>query len=129
MSSHIPDGYTSITPYLLNHDADGVVRFLQDVFDAVLVSRSETADGRLRHADLTIDGSHLMIGNATEEWPPIRASCYLYVSDTDEVYARAVKAGARTLMAPADQTYGERSGGFVDPGGNTWWIATPLKSV
>jgi PhnB protein len=127
--SHIPDGYTAVTPYLLNTDAPRVIDFLVSVFGAAVNGKTEDPSGRLVHADLTIGDAHVMIGNSTNEWPPNPGSNYLYVDDVDEVFARALDAGARSLMEPSDKDYGDRQGGISDPGGNVWWIATPIAHL
>ena len=125
----IPDGYHAVTPYLLVHGATGLIEFLQRAFGAREVSRTTTPDGGLMHADLVIGDSHVMLSEATERWPAMPASIYLYLADTDAAYRRAVKAGATSLMEPEDQFYGDRSAGVRDPSGNCWWIATHIEDV
>jgi PhnB protein len=70
-----------------------------------------------------------MMGEARDEWPAMPGSLYLYVPDTDAVYKRAMEAGGKSLMEPADQFYGDRNAGVVDPSGNYWWIATHVEDV
>jgi len=126
MPDFIPEGYSAISPYLLNEDAHTVIRFLEEVFGATVNSRDEDDEGRIIHADLSIHDSHVMLGNATDEWPPIPSSCYIFVPDVDQAYRRALERNGRSLMEPTDMPYGHRSCGIQDPGGNTWWIATPI---
>ncbi len=57
------------------------------------------------------------------------ATLYLYVADVDATYRRALEAGATSLSAPADQFYGDRSAGVVDPTGNRWYIATRIEDL
>ena len=124
--SHIPPGYSEVTPYLLNDDAARVIDFLEQVFGATIVDRTDREDGSLLHADLSIGGARLMIGNATADYAAMPGSYYLYVEDVDAVYQRALRAGGTSVLEPRDMDYGDRNGGIADPGGNVWWIATPL---
>ena len=81
------------------------------------------------HALVQIGDSMVMMGEAMEGFPPMPGSIYLYVSDTNAVYRRAVEAGGESMMEPADQFYGDRNAGIKDPSGNRWWIATHVKDV
>lgn len=125
----IPDGYHTVTPYLLVEDAAGLIPFLERAFGATLLGRYDSPDGRLMHASLQIGDSKVMMGQAAEQWPAMPAMLHLYVEDVDAVYRRAVEAGARSIREPEDQFYGDRSGGVVDPAGNQWWITTHIEDV
>lgn len=125
----IPDGYHTVTPYLLVEDAAGLIPFLERAFGATLLGRYDSPDGRLMHASLQIGDSKVMMGQAAEQWPAMPAMLHLYVEDVDAVYRRAVEAGARSIREPEDQFYGDRSGGVVDPAGNQWWITTHVEDV
>lgn len=124
----VPDGYTEVTPYLLNNDAHRVVDFLQEVFGASVIERTDRDDGSLLHADLSIGRARLMIGNATDDFPAMPGSYYIYVDDVDAAYQRALRAGATSVMEPRETDYGDRNGGVADPGGNVWWIAAPSSA-
>jgi PhnB protein len=125
----VPEGYHSITPYLAPPSADRLIDFLTAAFDATVVSRSHRPDGSVAHAEVQIGDSKLMMCDATAECPTVASTLYLYVADADEVYRRAISAGARSLMEPTDMPYGDRNGGVVDPAGHQWWIATRLPST
>jgi uncharacterized glyoxalase superfamily protein PhnB len=125
----IPDGFHTVTPYLLVDDAAGLIPFLERAFGATLLGRYDSPDGRLMHASLQIGDSKVMMGQAAEQWPAMPAMLHLYVEDVDAVYRRAVEAGARSIREPEDQFYGDRSGGVVDPAGNQWWITTHIEDV
>ena len=107
----IPEGYHTVTPYLLVEDAAGLIPFLERAFDATLLGRYDSPDGRLMHASLQIGDSKVMMGQAAEQWPAMPAMLHLYVEDVDAVYRQAVEAGARSIREPEDQFYGDRSGG------------------
>ncbi|MGH7848003.1 MAG: VOC family protein [Candidatus Binatia bacterium] len=125
----IPDGYHAVTPYLVVQGAARLIDFLKQAFDAQETFRMPTADGTIMHAEVKIGDSMLMMGEASEQWKPMPASMYLYVTDSDAVYKRALQAGATSIMEPADQFYGDRHGGVKDPSGNMWWIATHKEDV
>lgn len=125
----IPEGYGTVTPYLIVPDAAAQIDFLRDAFGAVEAGRFADPDGRIMHASVTIGDSPVMLGEATDEWKPMPCVLHLYVEDTDAVYARAIEAGATSLREPADQFYGDRTGGIQDSAGNQWWIATHVEDV
>lgn len=126
----IPDGFHTVTPYLMVPDAAGLIEFLKAAFGAQEVVRHGTPDGRVMHAQVKVGDSMIMMGEASpEQGGPMPASTYLYVPNVDEVHARALAAGATSLMAPADQFYGDRGGGVKDAWGNLWWIGTHIEDV
>ncbi|HET9902822.1 MAG TPA: VOC family protein [Xanthobacteraceae bacterium] len=126
----IPDGYHTVTPYLIAQDADKVVEFMKKAFGAKpSFEPMTTPDGRLMHADLTIGDSHVMISEATPQHPAMACMIHLYVPDVDATYRQALAAGGVSTMEPADQFYGDRGGAVKDPGGNHWYIATHKEDV
>ena len=114
--------YQTITPYLTVKRAEELVEFVKQAFGGVEVFRTVGSAGGL-HAEVLIGESKLMIGGyeAVEEKP---MALHLYVPDADEVYRRALAAGATSLEEPVDQGYGDREAGVKDASGNVWWIAT-----
>lgn len=124
----IPDGYHSVTPYLMVENAGKLIDFLKQAFGATETERVSRPDGGVMHAEVRIGNSPVMMGEPMGR-PAMPAGLYLYVEDVDAIYAQALAAGATSLMAPADQFYGDRSGGVTDPAGNTWWIATHIEDV
>ena len=125
----IPEGYHSITPYLVVEDVARLIDFLKAAFGAVEVHRMQRPDGRVGHAEVQIGDSRLMIGEAQGEWKPMPCALYLYLENCDAVYRQEIKAGATSLREPQDQFYGDRHGGVIDPCGNQWWIATHIEDV
>jgi uncharacterized glyoxalase superfamily protein PhnB len=81
------------------------------------------------HAEVTIGDSVIMMGEPMGEFKPMPCMIYVYVEDTDAVYKQALKAGATSVMEPADQFYGDRNAGVKDMAGNLWWIATHVEDV
>jgi PhnB protein len=126
----IPDGYHSITPYLVVPDAPKTIAFLKQAFGATtLFEPMKRPDGSIGHAELKIGDSPLMLSEANEQCPATRAMIHLYVPDVDATYKKALAAGATSVMEVADQFYGDRSGGVKDPAGNSWYVATHKEDV
>jgi uncharacterized glyoxalase superfamily protein PhnB len=86
-------------------------------------------EGDVRHAEIQIGDSRVMLGEASDQWKPMPAMLYVYVEDTDAVYRRAIAAGGQSLREPTTEFYGDRSAGVQDPAGNLWWIATHVEDV
>ena len=129
MVKPIPDGYHALTPYLIVEGVAQLLEFLKRAFGAEEVRRTALPDGTVVHAEVRIEGSALMMGEARGEFPPMPGSIFFYVRDADAVYRRALEAGAVSLMEPADQFHGDRLGGVKDPAGNQGWIATHIGDV
>ena len=125
----IPDGYHTLTPYLVVKGVAKLIEFLKQAFDAKEVYRMGMPDGTVMHAEVRIGDSVVMMGEARGEYTPTSACLYMYVNDVDVVYKRAVEAGGTSVAEPTDQFYGDRSGGVKDGSGNQWWIATHKEDV
>ncbi|MCB9849644.1 MAG: VOC family protein [Phycisphaerales bacterium] len=119
----IPDGFHKVTPYLTIVGVPRLLQFVGDTFDAVDKGKMTRPDGTIMHAQVMIGDSMIMMGECPPERTPSPAMLYVYVSDCDAVYAKALAAGGESVSAPADMYYGDRHGGVLDPCGNTWWIA------
>jgi PhnB protein len=125
-----PKGFHTVNPYITADGADKVVAFLQKAFGAELDhDPMKRPDGKLMHATLKVGDSMVMIAEASERAKAMPASLYLYLPDVDAVYQRAIKAGATSVMEPADQFYGDRCGGVTDSAGNQWFLATHIEDV
>ncbi len=133
----VPDGYHSVTPYLIVRGAARAIEFYGRAFGAVELMRMPQPDGRIGHAELRIGDSPVMLA---DEHPEIGArspetvggspvTLMLYVPDVDATVARAVAAGARVTRPVADQFYGDRSGAVADPFGHLWFVATHVEDV
>jgi uncharacterized glyoxalase superfamily protein PhnB len=125
----IPDGYHSITPYLVVEGVAKLLDFLKQAFDADVKECMRMPDGTVMHAAIRIGDSMVMMGEARGDHKPMPCSLYLYVPDADAIYRQALQAGATSLMEPADQFYGDRNAGVKDPAGNQWWIGTHKENV
>ena len=127
--SPMPEGFHTVTPFLVVDDADAVIAFMQKAFKAEFVHAPLRQGGLVRHAALRIGDACVMISNASERAKAMPTMLYVYVPNVEEVYAAAIGAGGIEIMPPADMFYGDRSGGVTDPGGNQWYIGTHIEDV
>src|SRR5712692_11973164 len=104
----VPEGYRTITQNLVVEGASKLIDFMKQTFDAKELVRMDMPNGTISHAELMIGDTRVMIGEATSEWKAMPSRGYLYVNDADSVYNRALKAGASSIMAPANRFYGDR---------------------
>ena len=128
MPQNPPEGYHTLTPQIVVEDARETIEFVKNIFDADLREIYED-DGRIVHSEVVIGDSRLMIASASEEFGVFPLMVNLYVDDVDATFAKAIEHGATSLRDPADQFYGDRTGGVIDPQGNQWWISTHIEDV
>jgi PhnB protein len=133
----VPKGYRSLTPHIVVRNLPKAVEFYENAFGAVVKDSCTGPDGKLCHADLQIGDSMLMV---CEEFPSLGAlsplsaqttgtTIHLYVANCDEVFAKALKYGAKQKMPVSDQFWGDRYGQVVDPFGHFWAVATCIEDV
>jgi PhnB protein len=133
----IPDGYHSITPYLIVSDATRAIEFYKRAFGATESFRLGAPGGKVGHAELRFGDSTVMLA---DEFPEVEARgpqtiggspvhLLLYVEDVDAVFAAALDAGAIEARPVQDQFYGDRAGNLTDPFGHSWTIATHKEDV
>jgi PhnB protein len=119
-----PGGYTSVAPYLIVAGASAAIDFVKDVFDATELRRFADPDGKVMHAEVRLDDTVVMFGDAAEGWPPAPAHVHVYVRDVDATYERALAAGATSVQEPVQKQDEDKRGGVKDDRGTTWWIST-----
>ena len=137
MPKFIPEGYHSVTPYLICKDAAKAIDFYKQAFAARELFRMPTPDGRIAHAELKVGDSHVMLADEHREIGALSPQTLggsavhlmVYVEDVDAVFKRAVDAGAKSKRAVENQFYGDRSGNLVDPSGHCWTVATHVEDV
>jgi len=123
--SYKPDGYSSVSPYIMADGAQRLIHFLEATFGATQTRRFDRPDGSVMHAEVDIDGSLVMIADAGADHPAFPVWLHVYVPDVDEAYARALTAGGESVEQPKlDEQAGDRRGAVRDPSGNTWFMAT-----
>jgi len=126
MGSYKPDGYTSVSPYLIVDGASATIDFLRRVFAADEIRRFAGPSGKVMHAEVRIDDTVVMIADGADGWPPVPSYVHVYVRDVDETYRRALEAGATSVQEPVKKEDPDKRGGVKDAGGTTWWIGTKI---
>jgi uncharacterized glyoxalase superfamily protein PhnB len=125
----IPDGYHTVTPYLMLKGVDRFIEFMAAVFDARVTEQLFNSDGTPAHTELRVGDSVIMLSEAKGDRPATPVMLYIYVEDVDAAFERALTAGGQMVTRPAIQYYGDRSGGVIEPAGNTIWMATHVEDV
>jgi len=133
----IPEGFHTVTPYMTIKGAAKAIEFYKEAFGATEIFRWADADGSIRHAEVVIGNSPVMLTDEAPEFgmagprslggSPVHM--FLYVEDVDAVFSRAIAAGATELMPVEDSEDGDRRGGVTDPFGHVWYIATHIEDI
>ena len=137
MVQPIPEGYPRVTPYLIVDGASDAIDFYRSVLGATERMRMAGPDGKVGHAELEIGNSVVMLADEHPEMGAVGpktvggtpVTIHVYVEDVDDVYKRAIDAGANELRGVEDKFYGDRSGQFEDPFGHRWSVATHVEDV
>jgi PhnB protein len=133
----VPEGYHSVTPYLIIKGAAEALEFYKRALGATEVMRMPSSDGKIMHAEIKIGDSFIMLA---DEYPEkgyrgpaslggTTVSLMVYVERVDEIFKQAIAAGAKELQPVKDQFYGDRTGTLQDPFGHVWSIATHVEDV
>ena len=138
MVKPIPDGYPRVAPYLIVDGATEAIEFYTSVLGAA--QRGDTMkapDGKVGHAELALGDSLIMLADESPDWGALGprtvggtpVTIHVYVEDVDDVFARALAAGAKEVRGVTNEFYGDRSGQFDDPWGHRWNVATHVEDV
>ncbi len=133
----IPDGYHTVTPYLIVDGAADAIEFYEKGLGASELMRLPGPGGKLMHAEIQVGNSRIMLADEVPEMGfrgpktlgGAAVSICLYVEDVDSLFQQAVDAGATQLRPLQDQFYGDRSGTLQDPFGHVWTMATHVEDL
>ena len=133
----IPEGYHSVTPYLIINGAADAIEYYQKAFGAVELFRFPAPGGKIGHAEIKIGDSPIMLADehpemgykSPQSWGGTPVSLMIYVEDVDTIFKQAIAAGGKEQQAVKDQFYGDRLGTLADPFGHVWTIATHKEDV
>jgi PhnB protein len=132
----IPDGYHSVTPYLIIKGAADAIDFYKKAFGATVLFRMEH-EGKVGHAEIRIGDSPIMLADEHQGMGYVSpktlggtpVSLMIYVEDADTIFNQAIKSGGVEMKPLQDQFYGDRSGTLTDPFGHVWTVATHKEDV
>jgi PhnB protein len=124
----IPEGYQTVTPFVIVKGAAELIDYLVAAFDAVELGRVGEP-GSIGHAEVRIGDSVVMMFDSKPGWPATPAFLRLYVADCDATYEQALRAGGTSVTKPTDMLWGDRACRVRDPLGNLWWIMTHVEDV
>ena len=133
----IPDGYSSVTPYLIVSGAAQALDYYKMAFDAKEIMRMPSPDGKIMHAELQIGDARIMMADEAPQMGQKSpqtlggsgVGLMLYVTDVDDTFQRAVSGGGKVVRPVTNQFYGDRTGTMTDPFGHQWTIATHVEDV
>jgi PhnB protein len=120
-----PAGYNSVSPYFIVKDGQRFIDLLKKIFDAKELRRYDMPDGSIMHAEVQLDDSVIMLGDASDKFPPVPVVVHVYVANVDETFKKALDAGCEVVEKPKEQEGDpDRRGTFKDFAGNMWSIGT-----
>ena len=125
----IPEGCSTVMPWIISRDTARLLEFMKQAFGAQELSRVSLADGTIGHAEAKIGDSIVGAFDKREGWPDTPCFLRLYVEDADDVYQKALSAGAISVTEMTSLVWGDRGGRVRDPLGNIWWIQTRVEQV
>ena len=123
-SAFKPHSYSTVSPYLIVKDAAATIEFLRSVFQAEELRRFSDTEGQIKHSEVRIDDTVIMVADSAPDWPTVASHVHIYVHDVDATYKAAMAAGAISVQEPVNKEDEDKRGGVRDTGGTTWWIAT-----
>ena len=128
MPKPIPDGYTTVTPWIIGENTAGLMDFLARAFEAEDLGRMDV-DGKIGHAEMRIGTGIIMMFDAPDEWPKSPAFIRLYLDDARASFDRAVAEGAAPVTNPTHLAFGDIVGRVRDPFGNLWWLQQRVEEI
>jgi uncharacterized glyoxalase superfamily protein PhnB len=129
INNPVPEGYNHVSPYLSVMDVKKELEFIQQVFGGIIKEQLKLPDGSVSHSEIYIGDSLIMMGKTRAGELATQSMLYVFVADCDYTYKKGIEAGASSIVEPADQFYGDRSAGFIDPSGIQWYVATRIEKL
>ncbi len=125
MKAYKPESYNSVSPYFVVNGAQRFIDFLKKLFNAKELRRYDNADGTIMHAEIRIDDSVIMLGDANEKFPATHFWMHVYVPDAKAIYEKALALGCESIEAPVNKEGDpDTRGTFKDFAGNYWAVGT-----
>ncbi len=122
-----PAGYNSVSPYFIVNGAQRFIDLMKTIFNATELRRFDNPDGTIMHAEIRIDDSVIMLGEASEKYPPVPSVLHVYVPDVDAVFQKVVDAGCEVIEPPTQRENDpDRRATFKDFAGNIWSVGTQV---
>jgi uncharacterized glyoxalase superfamily protein PhnB len=121
-----PEGYASVSAYIMVDGAQQLIDFLIATFDAKVTRRFDNPDGTIMHGEVQIDDTIVMLADGGQGYPAFPVWLHVYVPDVDATYQKALAAGGVSVQEPEKKDDPDRRAGVKDPTGNTWWLATQV---
>ena len=125
----IPDGYSTVTPWIITSNTIALLDFLKAAFGAEELARVPNADGSIGHAEARIGNAVVMMFDRPKGWAETPAFIRLYLEDAKSSFAQAIAAGATPITTITPLAFGDEVGRIQDPFGNIWWLQTRLEEV
>lgn len=120
-----PEGYNSVSPYFIVAGAQQLADLLKQVFNATEKRRFDRPDGSIMHMEMQLDDSIIMMGEASEQYPPNTLIMHMYVPNVEDTFKKAIQAGCESVEEPKRREGDpDFRGTFKDFAGNMWSIGT-----
>ena len=129
MTANTPDGYTTVSPWIVTDDTGALLDFIAQAFDGEELARIAVEDGSIGHAEIRVGDTVLLAFDRRRDWPVMPSLLRVYVPDAEVAFEKAVAAGARVVTELADSAWGDRGGRLRDPFGNIWWVMARVEEV
>ena len=122
-----PEGYSSVSPYLVVKEAQKTIELLKQIFNAVELRKYHSPDGKIVHCEVKLDDSVIMLADSNEHYPPNHQLIHVYLSDVQSVFDTAIKAGCESIQPPSRRKDDpDLRGAFKDFDGNIWSVSTQM---
>ena len=124
----VPDGYTTVAPWIVSADTGRLLEFITAVFDGAELARVPLEDSTIGHAEIRVGDMILLAFDRREGWPDMPSLLRVFVADADATIERAVTRVPASSLPP-DSCVRPASADARDPFGNIWWISSSAEDV